>query len=317
MRVTGGAGAAAMLTMLCAVPAWAQRGETGDGLAGSASEAEARSRFFTGAELYQEGDYEGALAEFRASYEMRHAPVASFNMAQTLRALHRYHEAVQVFERYLREARGEISSARLRRVRRTIRALQRRIAPITLQVEPAGARIRIEGRFAGEAPLREPLMLGAGRRDVEVTADGYVPVRDEIEVVGRQPRTVEIRLARRETAGTIAVTSDPEEAHIRVDGLEVGTAPIERRVSEGGHVLEASLDGYDLYRETLEIAPQQNLDLNVVLEEEREPGLVHRWWFWAGVSAVVLGGTITAIVLAQPGEPDPRPGTSHQEVIEL
>lgn len=318
MRGTLRAALSLALALACAAPAAAQGpGESGAGLGASADEAEARSRFFTGAQLYQEGDYEGALAEFRKSYELRRAAVVSFNIAQTLRALHRYHEAVQVFERYLREARGEISAARRAQVQRTIRALKRRIAPITLKVQPAGAEIRIDGREVGEAPLGEPLMLGAGRRVVEVTADGYVSVRDELEVVGRQPRTVEIRLAKKETAGTIDISSEPDGAEVRIDGLEVGEAPVERKVPRGGHVIEASLEGYELYREPVEIAPRQSLSLNVVLEEEQPPGLVDRWWFWAGVSALVIGGTIAAIFLAQPDEPDPIPGNSHQQVIEL
>jgi len=286
-------------------------------LAGEGDQADARSRFYTGAQLYEEGDYEAALTEFRASYRLQAVPVVQFNVAQTLRALHRYHEAVEAFRRYLDQGGEAIPRERREATERTIRALERRIAPITLVVEPRGASISIDGRRVGDAPLEEPLMLGAGRRAIAITADGHVPLTDEIEVVGREPRTLRIRLARRETAGSLRITSAPERAAIRVDGLEVGTAPIERRVPSGGHVIEAHLPGFETYRTSVELAERQALPLNVVLEEDTGPGLTGQWWFWAGVSALAVGAAIAIVVAVEPAEPDPIAGNAFNGVIEL
>ncbi len=297
------------LTAPIASEALAQPGR-GRRLAEQADDAEARSRFYTGAQLYQDGDYEAALLEFRESARLRPVPVVTFNIAQTLRAMHRYPEAIEELRRYLAESGEELPPDRRATVVRTIRALERRIATVTLSVEPRGAEIRVDGRVVGTAPLEGPLLLASGRRSLEVTAEGYVPVRDEVEVVGRQPRTLRIRLAPRETAGTIHLTSRPERASIRVDGLEVGEAPVSRRVPFGGHVVEAELPGYETYRTSVEIAERQELDLQVVLEEETDPGLFGRWWFWAGASAVVVGATVAIVLLAQPSDPEPIPGNS-------
>ena len=282
----------------------------GQRLAEEADDAEARSRFYTGAQLYQEGDYEAALVEFRESARLRSMPVVTFNIAQTLRALHRYAEAVDVFRQYLDEGRDDLAADRRASVERTIRALERRIAPVTLAVEPRGAEIRVDGRTVGSAPLGGPLLLASGRRVLEITADGYVPVHDEVEVVGRQPRTLRVRLAPRESAGTVRVTSQPERADVRIDGLEVGEAPVERRVPFGGHVIEARLDGYETYRTSVEIGERQDFALQAVLDEETDPGLLGRWWFWAGASAVLVGATIAIVLLAQPADAEPIPGTS-------
>ena len=43
-------------------------------------------------------------------------------------------------------------------------------------------------------------------------------------------------------------------------------------------------------------------------DESGRGGLTSKWWFWGGIGAVVVGGTITAIVLASSGGQDARQG---------
>lgn len=278
-------------------------------------EAAARQHFFDGATLYEEGDYEAALAKFQASAELRGVPVVYFNIAQTLRALFRYAEAIAMYRRYLEEGGDRITAARRREVRRTIEQLRRRLAPVTLLVEPAGTEIRIDGRLVGTAPLDDVLVLSAGRRRMELSADGYLPIRDDLEVAGGEPRTIRLRLARRETAGTVTITSAPREAAVRIDGLEVGAAPVSRRLPAGGHVVEADADGYETYRASIDLADRQELALHLVLDEDTDP-ITSRWWFWAGAGALVVGATVAVVLLAQPSEPDPFPGNSHPSVVQ-
>lgn len=279
-------------------------------------QAEARERFFAGAELYQEGRYEAALAEFEESRRLRPAPVVTFNIAQTLRELERYHEAVLAFRRYLQEA-TDLSERQRREVELTIEGLERRIATVTLRVEPAGAEIVVDGRRYGTAPLAGPIMLGAGRRILEIRADGHLPLREELHVVGRRDRELTVRLAVRETAGTVRVTAEPADAAVRIDGLDVGTSPVERVLPGGGHVISASLEGHEDYRASIELADRQTLDLHLVLDPERPRRLIDRWWFWTSIGAAALGLAIMAGVLAGANEPDPVPGNSFPDVIEL
>lgn len=296
-----------VLLLTCAATAQAQRHRSEE-----AQLAEARSRFFSGAQLYQEGDYEAALAEFEESYRLAPAPVATFNVAQTLHVLRRYPEAVEAFRRYLQEAGSSVSGDRREQVERTIRELSRRIGRITLRVEPAEAEIRIDGRLVDPGVA---LSLGAGRRVLQVTAEGHVAVEDAIEVVGRRDQTIHVRLAPRESAATVRLTSDPPHARLRIDGIEVGAAPVERRIPHGGHVIEAEAPGREDYRASIELAPRQTLQLRVVLDEAREPRLYERWWFWTAASAVAITAVIAIVLLAQPPDPQPVPGNSFDGVI--
>ena len=280
-------------------------------------EDEARRRFFAGAQLFEEANYEGALAEFEASYRVLPQPVVLFNIAQTQRSLFRYDEAVENFGQYLREGADRIPMPRQRQVRQTIAELERRIAAIRLNVVPAGATVLIDGRSVGQSPLPLAIRMSAGRRVIEVEADGYLPLREEIEVIGRTPRTIDVRLARRNTAGSLAVTAAPADAALRIDGLEVGHAPVRRQLPQGGHVIEAVLPGYEVYRTAIQLAPQQHLDLHAVLVEDRGPGLTGQWWFWAGASALVVAAAVTTFFIIQASEPEPVPGNSFNRVIEV
>ena len=280
-----------------------------------AAEEQARRHFFQGATLYEEGNYEAALAEFQASVELRDVAVVHFNVAQTLRALFRYDEAIAAYQRYLERGGDRIDDRRRREVERSIAQLRERIAPVTLVVEPPGTEIRIDGRHVGVAPLDDAVVLSAGRRRIELTADGHIPVRDDLEVVGGQARTLRIELPRRDTAGTVSITTDPEQAEVRIDGLEVGEAPVTRRLPAGGHVVEAVAPGHETYRASVDLADRQELPLHLVLDEDTDP-ITSEWWFWAGASALLVGATVAVVLLALPSEPDPFPGNSHPSVVQ-
>jgi tetratricopeptide (TPR) repeat protein len=298
----------AVLILLVASSAQAQDAAAGD--------EEARQHFYEGAQLFGEGDFEGALSAFELSFELKRSPVILFNIAQALRSLDRYAEAIEKFEDYLEMGGSEISEEQRGRVSNTISSLRRRLAPITLDVSPPGARVIIDGHEVGTAPLREPLQLAAGRRVLQVEADGYESLREEIAVVGGVSRSIDVRLAQRDTAATLRLTSTPDDAAVRIDGLEVGPAPVVRRLSSGGHVVEADLTGYEHYRTAIDLDPDQQLDLNLALSEESGDGILTQWWFWTAVGVVAVAAAATIIVLSQ-REPEPIPGSSAPGVIEL
>src|SRR5690349_19002839 len=89
---------AALATSAAAAPVLAQprRGQPED-----TGTTEARRHFETGAALFQARNYDGALAEFEESYRIRAVPVVLFNIAQTLKLLERYEEAIETYQRYL------------------------------------------------------------------------------------------------------------------------------------------------------------------------------------------------------------------------
>ncbi len=122
----------------------------------------------------------------------------------------------------------------------------------------------------------------------------------------------------RQFVGTLAITTTPPAATIRVDGTEVGTTPLAEAVlvDAGRHVVEAALDGYETVRRDVEVAPLANVELALPLEVRtaevptppvgpspiegtpvESPG-TSQAWFWttaglavaAGIGGAVAGG---------------------------
>jgi tetratricopeptide (TPR) repeat protein len=259
--------------------------------------AEAREHFVRGVELYDEGEYEPALAEFRRSHELQAVPGVLINVALCLEELHRYDDAISTYREYLRTAE-RASADRRRAAEEAIALLEERIASVTIEVDRPGAEILIDGRSVGTSPLPAPLRLAAGVRVIEVRLEGFVSVREELEVAGRVAREIPIRLAPLDRNGLVRVSAEPAETIVRIDGLEVGHAPVERRLPMGGHVVEGFLDAYRTYRTDIQLADRQELDLRLVLEREG-PSITSEWWFWtiigvgvAGAAAAVTAGVV-------------------------
>jgi hypothetical protein len=180
-----------------------------------ANEDIARQRFEAGIELFQEGNYEGALPEFEASFRLRPVPVVQFNIAQALKMLLRYDEAIAAYRRYLEIGGATIDEVRRRDVEITIERLQQALAPLTIRCGPDGAEVRLDGRAVGHLPLLQPLQVAAGRHEVELRLPGRTSVSQTFEVRSGTPAEACLRMA---------------EAPSRVDlHLTVATGPREPR----------------------------------------------------------------------------------------
>lgn len=145
---------------------------------------QARQRFEAGVALFQEGNPQGALLEFEASMRLRPVAVVQFNIAQALKVLLRYEDAIVAYRLYLRMGESEISAERRQDVEVTIARLQRSIAHLMVTCGPDGGEVRVDGHPVGELPLGVPVSIAAGRHDVEVRAHGYTSATRSIEVVG-------------------------------------------------------------------------------------------------------------------------------------
>lgn len=269
---------------------------------GASAEAEARRHFESGAAMFQLENYEGALIEFQESYRVRPVSVVLFNIAQTFKLLYRYTEAIDAYEEYLR-TEDQIPADRRQAVRSTIAALRRAVSPITFDVDVDGTAITIDGRDVGRSPLGEPVRLAAGTRHIQAERDGYVTVRLELAVVGGRARTVRIQMPPADTAATLSVRSSQPAARVRIDGLDLGQAPVERSLGPGGHNVEVVADGFLTFRREILLTARQRRELFADLERERS--LFERWWFWTGVGAVVVGSVILAVALSSGGQRDP------------
>src|SRR5438874_1075813 len=92
----------------------------------------AREHFSAGVKLYDKGDYEGALTEFRAAYTAQSSPAILVNVALTLRKLGRNAEAIDALEPLLVDP--AVDAATRASTEKTLAELRAKIATIRVQV---------------------------------------------------------------------------------------------------------------------------------------------------------------------------------------
>ncbi len=143
--------------------------------------AEAKRRFKQGVALAKAGNCAAAIAELRASFDLVPRTATLYNMGQCNEQLGRYAEAVAVYQRFLSLARPDDPDRRV--VEAQLRSMRRLLGTIVV-TSNVPAEVWLGNRKIGTAPGE--LMVSSGRHSVELRADGYVPVRREVELAGGQ-----------------------------------------------------------------------------------------------------------------------------------
>ena len=158
------------------------------------SKAAAREHFEKGVAAFNEGRFAEAALEFESAYKLSPAPVVLYNIGQVDVALGRSVEAVDAFERYLADGATTISAERRAEVQAEIEKQRAQSGTIAVQTDPAGASIRIDGRLIGTTPLPSPVRVAAGKHTVEARLAEYSPQDRDVDVTGKKPVRIEIKL---------------------------------------------------------------------------------------------------------------------------
>ena len=221
----------------------------------------------------------GNWAEARALFEQAHALKPS---ARTLRGmgkvsfeLKEYVRAQKELNEALVELRSPLSEPQRHEVLGLLLRVEKFIGRLTIRVKPTEAQtsVTLDGmRVEGE------LKLDLGQHVMSVQAPGYHSLQRTISVAGGQTTRLELTLtptdhkAVQDSAQQPLAASSPEAA-------------------------AATLAASDEPAQTPAVPPYQDQPRNGVLQQ---------WWFWTIVSAVVVGGAVTAIALtAGPSGPEP------------
>ena len=156
--------------------------------------AAAREHFQKGLAAYGDERFAEAADEFDQAYKLSPAFKLLYNIGQVDAALGRSVEAVDAFDRYLKQGAAAIPEARRREVAAEVDKQLGRIGTISLRTFPEGAEIRIDGLLRGRTPLAKAIRLNAGRHTVEAVLSGYAAQSREVDVAGRGDSAIEMTL---------------------------------------------------------------------------------------------------------------------------
>ena len=182
--------------------------EAGTGAAtGAAPEAgaedpkrvEARKHFRQGVAFAAAGNCSAAIVEFEAAYALVPRSNALYNIAQCQERLFRYDLAIASYERYLAEAPADAPDRSA--VEAALRTLGNLLGTVHVRCN-VEAEVWVNDRLIGRAP--GDVFIPAGGHALELRAEGYIPARAEVRLVGGQKLTLELTLAKAQT--TVQVT---------------------------------------------------------------------------------------------------------------
>jgi tetratricopeptide (TPR) repeat protein len=200
------------------------------------AKAAARARFQKGVAAFDDRRYAEAADEFEAAYRLSPAFVVLYNIGQVDVILGRSVEAVDAFDKYLKQGAAAIPAERRREVEAEIEKQTARIGTIAARTIPDGAELRVDGALVGTTPLPKVVRVTAGHHTVAATMKGRTTEVREVDVGGRAEIALELTLAaisaETPAAAPVAAPAPPPPAPPVIEMPVVEKTVIERTYVE-------------------------------------------------------------------------------------
>jgi hypothetical protein len=260
--------------------------------------------------LYEDGDYAGALTKLQAAYDASQDPRLLWNMAACEKALRHYVSVLTLLERYASAGADLVSDDERQATAQLVETVQAFVNQLTLEVQPDGADVLVDGVKLGTTPLAAPVRLDMGKRQLRLEKAGFLPHEEEVDLAGGKSASLSISLAPELHEGTLRVVSDPS-AVISVDGHVVGTATWSGTLPSGSHAVYVSAHGKQPHRTEVVIKDHDTNSLVVNLVDDAPAALLQRdssntlWWVIGGVA--LAGAGLSTYLLLRPGDPPRQP----------
>jgi hypothetical protein len=245
--------------------------------------------------------YSDAIDAYTKAYELSHETALLYNRGRALQLLGRFPEALAELERFERESSPELL-ARVPTLPKLLAEVRAHVATLRVTCNVDGARLLLRDTIVGTTPLTSPLRTNTGTGTLEVTADGYLPFRQELALTPGSIAEVVVTLAPRAAAGVLAVASTSPASRVFIDGQPFGLAPVDAPLAAGAHRVLLKTDGYLDIDTSTTVSAGAKTELS--LHPEKKTGILGQWWFWGGVGvvAVTAGVIIYALVKERPAD---------------
>ena len=133
---------------------------------------------------------------------------------------------------------------------------------LSVDSEPAGASVIVDGEVVGKTPLND-LPLTEGEHQLRVEESRHLPVEQTLQITGRNVRQ-QLQLQLAPAWADVTVKSLPSGATILLDGEVAGQTPATVEILQGEHQLLLQFQAYADWQKTLQINASENLDLGEV-----------------------------------------------------
>jgi hypothetical protein len=224
-------------------------------------------------ELYEAGDYEGSLVQFKRAYELSRQPQVLFDVGLCLKNMARYAQAIATWETEL-GFREKLPKVDVQALEAAIETLRPFVSSLSINVNEAGAVISVDGEEVGRSPLVTPVPINVGKRIVRVAkAPDFLTSEHTIEVTKGQTAQLSVTLEPAVKTATVSVTAaGAAGATLFLDGRELGASPFKGAVPTGSHTFVARAAGYREALETIDVVQGEPLNITLSLVPVQNEG---------------------------------------------
>lgn len=188
--------------------------------------AQARELSREAAELFKAKNYDAALVKFRAANDLVPHPVLDVNIGRCYEKLKDPTQALAHCKAALNSpgTPDAVRDAARECVDRAQKLIDTRFK-LTVNSRPKGAKVIIDGLEMGRTPWVGE--VDAGRRQVDLQADGYRPSTTIVFAEYGGEETVDEVLVSNQVGALLTLTTVPPGAAVTLDGQPIGETPIE------------------------------------------------------------------------------------------
>jgi hypothetical protein len=168
-----------------------------------------------GNELRRRGDPTGALPLFQKAFELARTPRTEGQLGLAEMAAGDPVSAETHLSAALASPQHPWVAANRTGLEQTLARARGHICELTIDGEPQGATVVVNGRQVGVLPLAAPLRLVGGRNDVAVSAPGYSTSARWIQLAPGEHRRLTVSLDRVPNPGTAPSTASTGASSVR------------------------------------------------------------------------------------------------------
>lgn len=188
---------------------------------------QAKKRFERAIELFNEGNYDASLLEFRRAYQLCPSYKILYNVALVNVQVNDYAEALKYFSRYLTEGGSDVPELRREDVEKRIEQMKNRVALVTIKSNVPTASVSVDDLEIASSVPNKPISVNEGRRKITLSAKGRLPASKVVELAGRDSVTLHFDLRKPNDLGGLMLPPQrrfPWEAWVGTGILAAGTA---------------------------------------------------------------------------------------------
>ncbi len=150
--------------------------------------------FATGNKLFDEQKWSEAEASYQAAWDLRKSFDLAGNLGDVEMTLGQFRDAAEhlsyAIEEFPAGGKPEVREALTKRLEEA----KKQVGTVTVGTNIGGAKIYVDGRLMGQAPLAKPVFVDPGKRVLEARLAGYDDVLKTIDVEKAQAQEVSLVL---------------------------------------------------------------------------------------------------------------------------